>query len=116
MEAMLPYQKNILSKVGGIKPSEMMVISAGRQTGKSYYYEYMLNNLFKVQPKFEIIDSALVDGEQWHTVRCAREVSAWVRSMNETQWYEHIDQRGYLDKNIFDMDARLYTMLGMKFS
>lgn len=95
-----------------------MLITAARGTGKSTINQYMSNwdNLFKVQPKFEIIASALVDGEQWHTVKCAKEVSAWVRTKNESQWYEHIDQRGYMHGNIFDMDARLYTMLGVKFS
>lgn len=115
---MLPYQEVLMSKLEGYKPSELAVFTASRGTGKSMINQYMAtwDSIFKVQPKFEIIASALVDGEQWHTVRCAKEVSAWVRTTKGTQWYEHIDQRGYIHGNVFDMDARLYTMLGVKFS
>lgn len=119
MEVMQPYQKNLYKDIlqGWEKGAILTVAAVGRQTGKSTFYQYAqeYQAIFKM-PKFEIIDSALVDGEQWHTVRCAKEVSAWVRTMNEQQWCEHIDQRGYIDRNVFDMNERLYTMLGMKWS
>ena len=81
-------------------------------------HQYMANwdSLFKAPLKFEIVVSAMVDDEQWHTVRCATEISSWVRTMDEKEWHEHIDQRGYMHGNVFDMSERIYLMLALKFS
>lgn len=107
----------MLSKLAGYKSGEMMIISAGRQTGKSLFSQYVMNDLLKVKPKkFEVVISEPVDGVQWHTVRCNKEVSAWVRTMNKQEWHEHIDQRGYIHDNVFDMSERVYIVLAMKFS
>ena len=118
MEVMQPFQKDLLSKFDGYKPGEMMFISASRGTGKSQLNQYMAtwDSIFKAQPEFASVANAMVDGEPWHTVQCTVAVSSWVRTMNKKEWYEHIDQHGYINKNIFDMSERLYLMLAMKFS
>ncbi len=118
MEVMQPYQKDLMSKFAGYKPGEMMVVSASRQTGKSLYMQYanQWDEVFNKKPPFEILASAKVDGVKWYTVRCKSEVAKWVRTMHSSQWQEHIDSRGYINKTVFDMDSKLFTMLGMKFS
>ncbi len=114
---MMPYQKDLISKIGGFKPGEMVVMTAGRQTGKSMYYQYAQewNDIFNKKPAFNIVASSLVDGKQWHTVAVASRVAIWVRTMNKSQWHEHA-VRGSSFRTVFDMDEKLYTMLGMKFS
>ena len=94
-----------------------MVVSASRGTGKSMINQYMAtwDSIFKVQPEFEIIASALVDGEQWHTVAVSSTVAKWIRSKNNKQWSEH-SVRGSQFRSMFDMNEKLYTMLGVKFS
>jgi hypothetical protein len=118
MEAMLPFQKDLMSNLsGGIAPSELMVYTAGRQTGKSMYYQYaqQWEDMFSQKPLFEVVDSALVDGEQWHTVAVSSPIATWVRTKKKDQWSEH-PVRGSRFRSVFDMNEKLYTMLGMKFS
>lgn len=107
-------------KSGGFKAGEMMVLTAGRNTGKSQIMQYMSNwnAIFgEPTPAFTVVDAGTkVDGEPWCTVKCRKDVSAWVRTMDNKNWYEYIDQRGYMDSNIFDMNEKLYTMLAIKFS
>ena len=106
-------------ETGGFKAGEMMVLTAGRNVGKSQMIQYMSNwnAIFgTTMPAFSKITGAIVDGEQWYTVQCRKDVSKWVRTLNKKHWYEHIDQRGYIDRNMFDMHEKLYTMLAVKFS
>lgn len=111
----MPYQKDLLSTFDGYKPGEMMLISASRQTGKSLFTQYVMNDIFKLQPNFEIVTGALVDGVQWHTVAVSGPVATWIRSKNKQQWSEH-SVRGSNFRSMFDMDEKLYTMLAIKFS
>ena len=48
METLYPYQQALWDKIsqGGFKKGEMTIISAGRQTGKSYYQKMFLNKLY----------------------------------------------------------------------
>ena len=119
--ALSQWQKNLCNEIalGGIAKGEMLVYTAGRGVGKSQLHMFLNNwlSIFGEQmPAFSKITGALVDGEQWYTVQCNKEVSNWVRTLDETHWYEHIDQRGYINRNIFDMHEKLYTMLAVKWS
>ena len=119
--ALNQWQKNPCNEIslGGYTKGELMVITAGRGVGKSQINQYLQNwyAIFGEQmPAFSKIDGALVDGEQWYTVQCRKDVSKWVRTLDNKHWYEHIDQRGYIDRNMFDMHEKLYTMLAVKFS
>lgn len=107
-------------ETGGFKAGEMMVMMAGRGTGKSQVNQY-LQNWYAIfgenkMPAFSKMTGAIVDGEQWYTVHCRKDVSKWIRTLDEKHWQEHIDQRGYMDFNIFDMHEKLYTMLAVKWS
>ena len=63
IEAMLPWQQNIFDQIttSGIKPGEMMVISAGRQTGKSMFTQQAIERLMRDINSQPITD--LVQGE-----------------------------------------------------
>ena len=125
--ALNQYQKDLFRKYmavdiesGGFKPGEVAVMMSSRRAGKSQLVEYYHNwkAIFEdaVMPAFHRVTGAIVDGEQWYTVQCRKDVSKWVRTLDEKHWQEHIDQRGYMDFNIFDMHEKLYTMLAVKWS
>jgi hypothetical protein len=67
---------------------------------------------------FRKIDSVLVDGERWYTVKCNNEVSTWIRSLPHqgTYWYEHITQDWMLDLNKFDINEKVYVQMCLKWS
>jgi hypothetical protein len=105
------YQMKILKNLtDGIHPREMMVISAGRRTGKSIYYRYMQELIPYTLKAF-----AIVDDVKWFTVQCNKEVAVWLRSQPEKMCYEHIDPNWMLHKNMFDMHEKIYTMLQLKY-
>jgi hypothetical protein len=117
-----PYQQVLWDKVrqGGFKQGQMTLYSAGRQTGKSTFGQYVKqwhDMQEQQQPKCEIIDSAEVDGNMWHTVACHKSVSTWIREngVENESWKEHIDARWYLHRNMFDISAELYMMVVLKF-
>ena len=114
-----PWQSKLLTdlQTGGFKPGEMMIISAGRQTGKSHYYQMLreLSNL--MEQAFKKIDSATVDGEPWYTVKCRPEVASWIRRQpNNGRWHETIDTNWYMYADTFDICEQLYVELGLKFA
>lgn len=108
-----PYQQVLLTKLreGGFKQGEIMLFSSGRQTGKS-----MLNQMYSTmtKPKFSKEASALVDGEQWYTVRVNDQaLAAWVRTQSKQLVYDHtITSRPLF--SLFDVHEKIYIMLGMK--
>lgn len=109
-----PWQTNLLDTLGGVKHGEMFVISAGRQTGKSVFNQYLMKYAFANEPKFRVMTSAPVDGELWYTIRCTDEVAKWVRTQNKDLWYSHIDSQWYVYNNMFDMSEKLYTLLNIR--
>ena len=64
-------------------------------------------------PHFIVYDQAIVDGDTWYTVRCSRDAAMWVREhgVEHKEWYEHIDSKWMVHKNVFDMHEELYTYL-----
>ena len=106
------YQMDLLKKLnGGYKPGEMMVISAGRRTGKSYYNQMLIDQT----QSYRNITHATVDDHKWYTVKCNKETAAWVRQQSRDMWHEHIDLNWAVYKNMFDIHERIYTMLQLKF-
>ena len=70
---MIPdWQMTVLNKLQGIKPGEMMIYSAGRQTGKSYFTQYTIDRLMRDLNSQPITDLVLsegtVYGSQYHCV------------------------------------------------
>jgi hypothetical protein len=62
IEALLPWQQNVFDQItaSGVKPGEMMVISAGRQTGKSMFTQQAIERLMRdlnSQPVSDLIMS-----------------------------------------------------------
>ncbi len=114
LEDLHSWQKDLINRTAGFKAGEMMVISAGRQTGKSYYQQYMTNFLAELHsPAYEQIGEGVVDGDLWLTVKCNKETAAWVRGQNKKYVYEHSTSRPLA---MFDVHEKLYTMLKIKFT
>jgi ABC-type phosphate transport system ATPase subunit len=117
-----PYQQALWDKLnqGGFKHGEMTLFTAGRQTGKSTLNQY-LNQWFSMQeqqqPKYKIISSSEVDGKTWYTIACRKDVSMWIRenSIENDSWYEHIDTKWTLHRNMFDISEELYMMVVLRF-
>lgn len=93
-------------------------LSTGRQLGKSFVMQSYINqweSVFKNMPNFEKLDSAIVDGDQWYTVECSKEVSDWIRGQSKDQWYEHKQQARH-QRGIFDMPESLFIIMSMKWA
>lgn len=114
-EGIQPFQQALWDKLsqGGFKQGQMTLYSAGRQTGKSNFYQYM-QAMQELVPYKELA-SSMVDDAKWFTVQCNKEVAAWLRSQPEKMCYEHIDPNWMLHKNMFDMHEKIYTMLQLKY-
>ena len=117
-EGIHPYQRALWDKVsaGGFKHGEMMLISAGRQTGKSMVMKIMKNRMYGTmnKPQFSKEASAIVDGEQWYTVRVNdKDMAAWIRTQSKQLMYDHTITSGPLF-SLFDVHEKIYIMMGMK--
>lgn len=108
-----PYQQRMLDQMNqGFKPGELMLLPAGRQTGKStyaYWYDAWRRN----SVSYSVEASAIVDGEQWHTVRInSPDVLNWLQD----QTSEHFDilqsQHSYV--TLADMHEQLYLMMVLR--
>lgn len=89
----------------------------GRGTGKSQLaaYHHLWNDIFG--PTVELMESANVDDELWHTVRCQSHVGEWLRKQDPNMWYEHnADAKFAIMRNKFDIHDKLFLMLQLKFS
>jgi hypothetical protein len=114
-----PWQINMLEKINsGVKTGEKFVITTGRRTGKSVYQDTWnaVFNQHMSDIKFKIYDKALVDGDQWYTVGCIKEVSNWMRTQPKGLWHEHIDEKWTIHLNRFDIHEKIYTQLALKWS
>lgn len=60
---------------------------------------------------FEVLDQAMVDDQQWYTVKCNKEVGNWVRGQPKEQWVNHIDRGWLFYENNFDVHHELYAYL-----
>lgn len=116
-----PYQQTMIDLITTFyKPSELITISSGRQTGKSTYSQYV-NQWYSMQeqqqPKCKIVSTAEVDGKTWYTIACHKEVSMWIREngVENDSWYEHIDSKWTVHRNMFDICEELYMMVVLRF-
>jgi hypothetical protein len=64
IEALLPWQHNVFDQItaSGVKPGEMMVISAGRQTGKSMFTQQAIERLMRDLNSQPVSDLTLSEG------------------------------------------------------
>ena len=114
-----PFQQQIFDNLTKFKGRGVVQLT-GRQTGKSQINQY-INQWYDMQeqqqPKCKIISSAEVDGKAWHTISCRKEVSMWIRenSTENDSWYEHIDDKWTVHRNMFDVSEELYMMVVLKF-
>lgn len=79
---------------------------------------------WKIRPKmlkdqnFKSLTSAQVDGEEWFTIQCKPEVSAWIRSQpgEDQLWFQNIDERWMINHNVFDVHNKIYTMISLRWA
>lgn len=117
--AILPWQKEMLNKImnasGGFKAGEMSIIMAGRQTGKSYlnqWYDALYRNR-RNSVNYTIEAQAIVDGEQWYTVRIYKtDMLAWLQ--NQTSEHFDILQAEHPYVTLVDMHEQLYMMMVLR--
>jgi hypothetical protein len=109
-----PWQQDLINQTVGFKAGEMSIISAGRQTGKSFYQQYMNNVMHEMnRPTYKQMSFSKVDDAEWVTVQCNREIAAWVREQHQKYWYEHNNMKF---GSSFDIHSKLYTLLKIKFT
>lgn len=110
------YQKDLVDKLKGYKPGELVLFTAGRQLGKSYVNQMYMNMVAETAaPSFIKDQGTLVDGVPWYVVKCKKEVAAWIRTQDTNLWYEHIDSQWFVYKDRFDVHEKLVTMISIKF-
>jgi hypothetical protein len=63
MTDLYPWQENLLKKISGVKPGEMTVMSAGRQTGKSHFTAQALKRLMDDLQAQPITNLVLTEGK-----------------------------------------------------
>jgi hypothetical protein len=82
--------------------------------GKSYLSQYW--TMINQDPKYEELTKAKVDDAMWYTVKCTKEVCAWIRQeyADHEQWHEHIDSNWNIHFSIFDMHEEFYMMLKLR--
>jgi len=116
LKKLTPWQESVNQILfGGIKQGQVMTFTSSRRTGKSKLNEYL--QMLEKKVDFEVVDRGIVDDTKWYVVRCRnKEISKWVRTQPAEQWYEHIDQRGYMDMNVFDLHEEVYAMLKLSWS
>lgn len=74
MAELYPFQKQLLIDIesGGIKPGEMMIMMAGRQTGKSWFTAQAIDRLMRDINSQPVVDMVLnegtVYGSRYYTV------------------------------------------------
>lgn len=85
-------------------------------TGRRPYEGVMPPYKAVIIGNFEIRESALVDGEEWHTVQVTPRVTKWIHEQNTNMWYSHKTASKYKVLDTFDIHTKLYTIMAIKFS
>ena len=64
-------------------------------------------------PNYKIIDQAVVDNEQWYTVRVYKTpIMSWLRNSDKKWQWEHSNNG--VNGIRFDMHEKLFTLLALK--
>lgn len=103
------WQQDMLKKLEGFKPGELMVTSAGRGTGKSYWMSKTSRRPYQV-----LGGAAQCDDGAWYEVYCRPDVAAWVRTQDPATWMETGSHASL--GNFFDIRDSVMTMLVLKWA
>jgi hypothetical protein len=108
---MQPWQEKLWADIetGGVKPGEMMTITAVRGTGKS-----LMNKMNKLldRPYWLAGEPVAVDGEPWRSVVCINGVEHWIREQDPKLWFETSDPNS--GGRVFDIAEPLYLLLMLR--
>lgn len=108
-----PYQQRMLDQFNqGSKPGELISYAAVQRTGKSsisHWYDVWRRN----SVSYSVEASAIVDGEQWHTVRInSLDVLIWL--LDQTSEHFEILQSEQTCVTLVDMHEQLYLMMVLR--
>jgi hypothetical protein len=67
--------------------------------------------------KYILIDSALVDGEQWYTIEPRdADLFIWITQQERHQWVSHTVGYAESTKFLLDIDEQLYTLMVLRWA
>lgn len=108
------WQADLLTKFQGFSPGDLVVLSYGRQTGKSYYYEYTKEYSMLRGKNFVVQENATVDDEPWYTINCTSEVGNWIRNTSDKSKWSDLGAHRWIQ--LFDIHESILLQLNLKFS
>jgi hypothetical protein len=78
----------------------------------------LAKDLFEKEPNILMLAKSSVDGEQWYTISCLRDVSMWIHNEHSEQenklWFENTDSRWRRNFNVFDVHEKFYSILALR--
>lgn len=71
-----------------------------------------------IDPNFEILATAQVDGHPWYTISCRKEVSIWIREngTENTEWSDYVDAKWMYHRNRLDVSQEMLAMIKLRWS
>ena len=87
----------------------------GRRIGKSTFAQ-MWDTMVFGSTYCNIVKTALVDDDNYFTIKCSKDVADWIRQQpgKQQDWYEHMDNNMQIDGNMFDLSDSLYMVLKLR--
>jgi len=85
-------------------------------TGRRPYDGVMPPHKAVILGNFEVMESAVVDGDTWYKIQVIPRVTEWIKTQDKNRWYEHITAHNYRVLNTFDIHETLYTLLILRWS
>ena len=104
-----PWQMDMLKKLEGFKPDELVIWSAGRGAGKSHWMSAAFKRPYQV-----LGGATQCDDGAWYQVYCRPDVAVWVRTQDSDSWVETGSHASL--GNFFDIRDSVMTMLALKWA
>jgi hypothetical protein len=72
------------------------------------------------EKSIKILESSTVDGSQWYTISCLRNVSIWLRETyadeEDQTWFQNIDEKWQVNYNVFDVHEHILTAATLRWA
>lgn len=72
------------------------------------------------EKSIEVLASSTVDGNQWYTISCLRNVSIWLRETyaddEHRTWFHNIDEKWQINYNVFDVHEHILTAATLRWA
>lgn len=67
-----------------------------------------------IQPDMQILTQAQVDEKTWYTVKLSIPAAEWLRTQDNSLWYEFVATNNWASNGTFDIEESLFTVLSLK--